>query len=297
MSLRITEADATMVLDTYRLCRIPNVTTYSFCSVTYNTWIVETDSTLSDTSSSNIYFIIDQCYNEAFAHWVYESAIYLPLFLRLKETYPTLKLVLKTEKGFKHLFCKYFGIESNIVYQIPPKESNLCFFPSPISNFNYKQPCPTAHIYIEQFFKRFTDCPSVAKEPVDYLLMPRQSKENFTENDRTVPFQALFNYFEHKTTKSHRILNTDTVVDLVDQINELRSAKTIICHDGSALLVNGMFAQNKKFIVVDVVTPGQAAQYPQLQKILEYIHDLNNNILHYCPTDRGAVRHIINHRA
>jgi hypothetical protein len=297
MILRLTSEDATSELDSYHFMRISNVTSYSFCSNTYDAWNIETDTTLPDASSSNVYFVIDQCYNEAFAHWVYESAIYLPLFHKLKETYPLLKLVLKTEKGFKHLFCKYFNISNDdIVYQIP-KESNVCFFPSPISNFNYKQPSPITHMYIEKLFKLFNECPSVAKDPVDYLIMPRQSKENFIGNERTVPFQALFDYFKYKRTKSHRILNTDMITDLVDQINEVRSAKTIICHDGSALLVNGMFVQNKKIIVVGVVTPGQAVQYPQLHKILEYIYVLNNNTLHYYPTDRSAVRQIMNHRA
>jgi len=297
MTLRLTDSDATIDLDSYRLLRVPNVTTYSFCEATFNTWIIQTNSTLSDISSSNVYFIIDQCFHEAFGHWVYESAIYIPLFLRLKETYPLLKLALKTKKEFKLLFCKYFNItESDIVYQLPPTESNIGFFPSPITNLSYKQPNPTVHAYYENFFKLFQETPSVIKEPVDYLIMPRQSKENFWGNERTIPFQAIFDHFKYKTTKSHRVFHTDTVTDLIDQINELRSTKTIICHDGSALLVNGMFIQNKQILVVDFCTPGQAVIHPQLQKILEYIKTINNNTIHYYPTDSNAIKYIGTHK-
>ena len=104
MTLNLTAADATIDIAPYQLVRIPNVTTYTLCGTTFNIWIVQTDSTLSDISSTNVYFVIDLYFDEAFSHWVYESAIYLPLFCMLKVTYPTLKLVLKTKKEFQTPF-------------------------------------------------------------------------------------------------------------------------------------------------------------------------------------------------
>ena len=297
MTLNLTAADATIDIGSYQLVRIPNVTTYTLCGTTFNTWIVQTDSTLSDISSTNVYFVIDLCFDEAFGHWVYESAIYLPLFCMLKVTYPTLKLVLKTKKNFKHLFCSYFNIaESDIVYHIPTTESNLCFFPSPISSLNITNPNSKVHEYYTSIFRLFKECPSIKKDPVEYLIMPRQTIENYKGNDRTIPFQAIFDHFTHNTTNTHRIFHTDTVTNLIDQINELRSAKTIICHDGSALLVNGMFVQNKQFLVVSLYTPGQASKYPQLSKIIEYINKINNNTIQYFSIDRDVVNYVMNYR-
>ena len=83
----------------------------------------------------NYYFIADTLYDEAFGHWVLETGIYLPLFITLKKTYPNLKLVLRSKRMFKKLFCDFFGIK-DVVYSLEP--NNVCFFPSPISALNDK---------------------------------------------------------------------------------------------------------------------------------------------------------------
>ena len=296
MSIHLTDADTTIILDEYKLIPIKNVSSYSFCQKTFNTWIVEVNSALSDMSSNDIYFIIDQCFNEAFAHWVYESAMYLPLFHRLKHTYPSLKLVLATKKDFKLLFCRYFNIpESDILFQIPPSESNQCIFTSPISNLSYKQTYPIIHTHYQQFFKEFQSISPTNLELVDYLIMPRQSKENYYGDERTIPFHDIFDYFKSNTNKTHRIFHTDTVTNLNDQISQLRQAKTIILTDGSALLVNGMFVQNKTFIIVSLRTQNQAIYHPQLRTILEYIQQINHNQLLYFNTDRDAINYISSH--
>jgi hypothetical protein len=296
MPLHLTDADVTLEVDSYQFLQVSNVTSYAFCQSTMNTWIVHTDASSATTSSVPVYLIIDHYSSDAFAHWVYESAIYLPAYPTLKAMYPSLKLVLSAKKDFKRLFCNYLKVpESDIVYTIP-EGPNHCLFPSPISNLSYKEPPSVLRdVYYERFFKLFEDCPVVPKEPVDYLIMPRQSKENYTGNERSDPFEAIYNYFKLHPSKSHRILHTDTITDLIDQINELRSAKVIICHDGSALTVNGMFVRNKIILPVYIITPYQASVYPSVGTLLMSIAERNSNDLHYLATDRSVVKYIREH--
>ena len=297
MPLHLTDADVSLELDSYRFLQVSNVISYIFSEATKNTWIVHTDASAATSSSAPAYLIIDHYSSDAFAHWIYESAIYLPAYSTLKEMYPSLKLVLSAKKDFKRLFCNYLKIpESDILYTIP-EGPNECLFPSPISSLSYKEPPPPVlhDTYYERFFKLFEDCPTVPKEPVDYLIMPRQSKENYTGNERTIEFEAIYNYFKLHPTKSHRILHTDSITDLVDQINELRSAKVIICTDGSALLVNGMFVKNKTILPVHVITPYQASVYPNMSAILMFITERNGNDLYYLATDRSVVKYIREH--
>ena len=67
----------------------------------FNKWTIETNQIYPSNYSypsndSSYYFIIDTLLHDAFAHWVFESAIYLPLFLLLKEKYyPNLKLYIR----------------------------------------------------------------------------------------------------------------------------------------------------------------------------------------------------------
>ena len=110
MSLRLTDADVSLELDSYRFLQVSNVISYIFSEATKNTWIVHTDASAATSSSAPAYLIIDHYSSDAFAHWIYESAIYLPAYSTLKEIYPSLKLVLSAKKDFKRLFCNYLKI-------------------------------------------------------------------------------------------------------------------------------------------------------------------------------------------
>lgn len=113
----------------------------SYENPSFDSW--EIDASIEDVRPSNdIFLVIDTLYNEAFAHWVFESAIYLELFNSLKNVYPNIKLKLNAKRTFKILFCKLFNItEPDIVHELP--EYNTCIFPSPIMYLNDK----TIHQY------------------------------------------------------------------------------------------------------------------------------------------------------
>lgn len=53
------------------------------------------------------YFLLfETCFDAAFSHWIYESAMYLSYFFELKSKYPELKLLVK--KTQKEVIKIYF---------------------------------------------------------------------------------------------------------------------------------------------------------------------------------------------
>jgi hypothetical protein len=266
-----------MIDDIYKIFVIENVIHYSF--IDFHTHQIEVCEKKEE--SPEYYFVIDLIYHAAFAHWVYESAIYLPIFKKLKEMYPTLKIVLKEKKQFKLLFLHFFDImETDVIYDMQP--NNVCLFPSPISALNdndnmtdiYKQIIAT---FITNFSKD-----RIESYLYDYIILPRQIKENFTYNDRTYDMSVIYDAMNSITTK-YNILHTDTIIDLKDQIAAIQSAPNVILTDGSPFLVNNMFCNHQKLFIIDTLTMQQSSTYHKLNYIRETICTLHNNTYIYLP--------------
>jgi len=199
------------------------------------------------------YFVIDNHLNEAFGHWVFESAIYLPIYNILRKTYPSLKLVLKCPKVYKKIFTAFFGI-TDIVYTIDKTKSNLCFFPSPISSLTINDCSPTNRAQLTDFMIHFYTYKlpqQVPEEKYDFLIMPRQKRENYAPNDRIIDYSPICNFFESSKAYSYKIFHTDDVTDLNQQIRYIRNSKHIIVTDGSPLFCNMLFGTQKTFYVLD----------------------------------------------
>jgi len=262
----------------YKIFTVKNVKSYTN-DTNFNSWIIDTFDETTD-ENMHMYFIIDTLFDRAFSHWVFECAVYLDLFLLLREKYPNIKLHLKNKRTFKLLFCRLFGIkEEDIVYTL--ESSNISIFPSPISFMNNTN---LPEEYVEQlrvFFLRFNEYKSKVVSPVT-LIMPRQSKENYYGNDRSYKTDTIG---ESIKSTPYEYFHTDTVTDLKDQINKVSSANTIIITDGSPLLVNGMFAQNARFMVIDVSqTVDQSTFQQKMRQILKNIRELNNVSYEYYNT-------------
>lgn len=260
-----------MIDNTYKVYEVENVTGYIYAN--FNSWELEVnDNKVND----NYYFIADTFYDDTFGHWVAETGIYLPLFITLKKSYPTLKLVLRSEKVYKKLFCDFFGIK-DIVYSIEP--NNICFFPSPISAVNDNN-------ITDEFIKQtriFRDC-FMPTSPLEheFVILPRQIKENYAPNNRAFCFKNLINHLDERA----RILNTDEITKLEDQINIVNSGKNICVTEGAAFYVNGLFCKNKNIYVVDISEgyKHQPELYIKLKFILE-LHKEYNNVIYISQID------------
>jgi hypothetical protein len=257
MKMIITKDMYNLVLDSYKLFTVQQVLKYSYEN--FNSWNIE----VSNGTIENYYFIIDTQYDEAFGHWIFESAIYLPIFKELQKLYPKIKLVLKTKKTFKTLFCSFFEIEP--VYTL--QSQNLCIFPTPLSALNDKHITDEWKQYVCNFRKLFQKESAIRYENI---VMPRQVKENFIHNDRQYNFESLIKQLQPY------ILNTDQITELKDQMSIIQSGKNIYLSEGSPFLVNGLFCKNKNiFIVYPRITLHQEHEYIKMKFIFDLHREFN----------------------
>ena len=269
-----------MIDNIYKVFIVENVVQYSL--INFNAHHIEVCN--SDEKPVEYYFVIDLLFHDAFSHWVYESAIYLPIFNKLKEIYPTIKILLKEKKQFKLLFLKFFHImETDIVYDIQPH--NVCLFPSPISVLNdnhyftdtYKQ----ILLQFITIFSQYSTSIDVS-HVYDYIILPRQTKENYKNNDRSYHMELIYEAVR-SISQNYDTLHTDTIVDLKDQIAAVQSAPNVILTDGSPFMVNNLFCNNQKLFVLDTMTIQQLSTYMKFNYIREMICRLHHNSYTYIP--------------
>ena len=268
-----------MIDEIYKIFIIENVIHYSL--IDFNTHQIEVCEKKEDPPQ--YYFVIDLTFHDAFAHWVYESAIYLPVFSKLKKIYPTLKIVWKEKKQFKLLFLKFFDImETDIICDADMQSNNVCLFPSPISALNDNN--NNTDVYKEiivQFINIFSQS-RIESRLYDYIILPRQTRENYKNNDRVYDMTTIYGTI-NSTTKKYNILHTDTIVALNDQITAIQSASSVILTDGSPFLVNILFCNHQKLFVIDTVTQYQSTFLFKQKYIIETICRLHNNTYIYLP--------------
>jgi hypothetical protein len=114
---------------------------------------------------------------------------------------------------------------------------------------------------------------------VDFVIMPRQTKENYKPNDRPCPITPFLDVFK-KSSRTCRIVDTDNITGLQQQIDLVNSGRTIILTDGSPANVNGILAYGKTIYVVrDGQLEEQIRRFPMLQLIHSEI--AKRNTLNY----------------
>lgn len=170
----------------------------------------------------------------AFAHWVFESAVFLPIIKSEGK-----RVVLVERKMYKRLFCEYFGFtDADVDYG--------------------GNPCPTAPILMDRVIRpeyplilsNFCAHFSTHVVPdVDFVLMPRQTAENYVSNDRKCKLTPFLDVFK-TSGRSYRIVETDYIRSLQEQIDLVNSGRTLIVTDGSPALVNGVLCSGKTIYVV-----------------------------------------------
>lgn len=259
--------------DFYKLFMVENVKSYEL--VGYNTHRL----TFRDAKVETVqhYLVVDLLHHDAFGHWVYESAVYLPLFRILKARhFTTLKLLLKAPRRYKTLFLQHFSIaEGDVCYELGP--GNACLFPSPVTAQNDVQLCNALYEkLIENFMLEFQG--EEGPRAYDYVVFPRQTLENYKPNDRTYDMTEVY---ASLVGTRYAVVNTDDEHQLRDQIAAVRSAPNVVVTDGSPLLVNLMFGANQCFYVVGNITNN--TNYPKLKTIIQTACRLNRNTLVYLP--------------
>ena len=253
----------------YNIFFVNNVIKYNIEH--FNTWNINTNI-YNNNDSNNYYLIIDTTIDDAFGHWVFESAIYLQLFIELKKTYPNIKIHLKRPKKYKKIFIEYFNINTNdIVYNLEP--INTCIFPLPISCLNIQENNNLFKEYIDDLFTYFN---YTLEKKYNILLTPRGKLENLQSNDRNVNTIDI----EHNISdiSNNVIMYTDLLENLDTQIKLIKGSKNIIVTDGSPFLVNGMFSKNSTIFVLGDIVNLQLIEFKKMEYIYNKICE-NNEVI------------------
>ena len=248
---------------------------YSPSSAYWDIHFVEDGVASSDVTC----LVIDQFYDDAFFHWVFESAIFLPYMSEINKIYPSTQVICSRKKDFKTLFYNYFSINL-INYETSANPSYTYIFPMLINNQNDNYMSEDYKLLINRFFKLF-ECPKQSIEH-EYLILPRQTKENYANNNRQAPLHSLLENFQKY---DHDVLHTDIVSDLSTQISKVRSANTVIVVDGSAFLVNGVFMNGQNIVVlsIGVSTKEQSDEWSKMRYIIDMIK--HKNTVTYYPSE------------
>ncbi len=239
-----------------------------------------------DNQSPQIYIIIDTQFHDAFSHWFFESAIWLPKIKFILDAHPNAKIHLKGVKGYKTQILEFFGITADQIATEFSQQNNLCIFVNPCTAFNDQTEYKKFQSMLADFWEQFHIELPVKK--IDYLLMPRQKKGNYISNNREVNTDDLELYLRNISSSS--IFNAEHSPTFADQINAVQSSKHILVPDGSAFLVNAFLAKNSVIAVLgDTLVPCQRQVQEKMRVLCEHIEH-HNAVMYVHSTSNAYTR-------
>lgn len=200
-----------------------------------------------DLIGDDLVFIIENNPN-AFAHFVYESGIFLPLFLKLKEKLPGIKILISNypHRSYKKLYLDYNGIVAQDIIEELPKKNTCVFFSRPVS-LSISNAFTLPYVSYLDKYVNLVRAHNINKD-IEYLFCPRAKSENFSENDRAPDYSRIYKELEkHAFT----VFDPKSIVQLENQISIFKRSKNIILDYGSSFFVNGMFCKDSNIICLD----------------------------------------------
>jgi hypothetical protein len=226
--------------------------------------------------NKEIYVAADTFFNEAFSHWIFESAIWIPHIRSLNSQLPSVpKFLLSAQRKFKESFLNSTGYE--YTYQASSENYTILMPPITTINLNYSTLAyKKLLIDFHYFLKSLAPIPP---KNVKAILLPRGKAENFTPNDRIVDTNQIEEFFKDKSPNLE-IFNSDENPNLLHQIDLIRRAELILVPDGAALVFNGFLAHNSTLLVFNSeLVRSQIRMYEKGLEILNTIKE-NNNIVY-----------------
>jgi hypothetical protein len=256
---------------------------------------IETETHNTNNSNKDIYYIFDCPGEDALIHWIIESFMFYPIFIKLKNIFPNIKIITSNTKRYVKNIFNFIGIESNLEQAIN-NINNICFFPKVISlnelNINdinlYKN-------FIENMINDFNilsvnNC--LIKNKI--LLLPRNNKDNYIRNDRVL--LGIDDIIQNIINKDGVVLDTYNINNISFQLFITESSEIIILDYGSSFFFNCLFVKNKKIIMLNYngLYDYQVNNFISLKIMYEIISknntviivSSNNNIITYNDIER-----------
>jgi hypothetical protein len=275
-------------LEGYPMYDVDNVSSITIENTPTYGWDVTHDPSLSG-DIEEYYLYIDGYYDEGFSHWIFESSFYLPMVSKMREFYPSLKILSFRKKGYKDCVYRTFDLtENDIVYEIKEKRNKVFFFQGSSLADHTKINIYMNHV--SRFYNGITNKCGPIQKDISVLYLPRGKKENSAGTDRVIPYQEELIEMVNSIEKSY-VYYTDSTTNFIDQIRVVRRASVIILDYGSSLLVNGFFAEGSKILVL-----GDSTLHLQNLRPLLLLKDAIRRGNDHFYTPHGMPPYIIHHK-
>lgn len=226
-----------------------------------------------------IFYIFDCPGEDALIHWIAESFIFYPIFLKLKCIYPNIKILTSNKKKYFKNIMTFFNINNDIYYKIDNTQNNICFFPKIISlnDLTAQDDIDFYKNYLNLFYININSI--LSNNHLNYnkiLLLPRNNKDNYASNDRII--KGIDNIEENIIKIGGIVLNTYQINNINLQWSIINHSEIIILEYGSSFFFNCIFIKNKKIILLNNCENFyQISQFMSL-KIMYDIINQNNKL-------------------
>jgi hypothetical protein len=207
----------------------------------------------ADNISTTYYFVFDNQGQDALAHWIYESFVFYPIFLRIQETHPSIKILTTNRKKYVRNMLDLVGISAEIVYAIPPpttSTANVCFFPPIVGiNEDVNLDVPLISRYLHAYIAHMQNVLFDFGKKTRLLYLPRNTKDNFAYN--FVEIKGQDELESAVIENGGTVLNTFQLNNIYLQFLTLHNAKHIMLDFGSSSLFNLPFLKGKTIFILD----------------------------------------------
>jgi hypothetical protein len=289
MNIVLGEYDYNYVIDDCLLHKYENVKNYkySLCRPQLEINIEENENI---DNKKSIYYIFDAPGEDAFAHWIYESFIFYPILLKVKNLYPNVKILTTNSKKYVKSMFKFLGINLPIVSCIENK-TNTCFFSQVISLNELNN----INLYVKYVNIMINDVNEhICKynlEPIKLLLLPRNDKDNYSNNDRII--YGIEDIEKNVIDIGGVVMNTYQINNITLQLSTLSASEIIILDYGSSFLFNGLFCNNKKLIVLNNHSQlnGQVYNFTAIKILYDIIEKKNELIIVNSTSDDKVINY------
>lgn len=196
-----------------------------------------------------IYCIVDTESSENFGHFFWESLIYIRQLKRLQNKFPNIIFLVKTITEFKRKIFFHYGLKFSDT--IEKKENYVAFFAPITSLISNRYSYHYSLLMNEFYYELHQQNPGFYEKDIDIVYFPRHQKIdnwNYQGQDRTFKTIEIQSYLSNRpnclTFESEKSNSWSKEVELV------KRARYIICHDGSSYSVLGAHAFNSVLIVL-----------------------------------------------
>ena len=246
-----------------------------------------------DKNKLSILFLFEVPFHEAFGHWVFESAIFLP-FVKNFTSYDNFFVLVNknNERKYKKSFFKLFNIDDKNICYIDNLETHT-------DNVSYKNitknnisivcrnfilnqvPRSLNNDLIEKFtflvinFYEIIIKDIHREKQIENLFLPRSKIENYLPNDRQINYDSLYALL---TDKEYICYDNQETNNFIEQVMILQKSKNIYTYWGSSYLVNGFFSKDSNIYIAMNNTNYNCSDGFLLCKIIKNIVEKNNKI-------------------